>query len=122
MALNPSELKKGLDIVFKELQKIRKKLISDDEMKRIKNITKTDTVVDMYDPDHLMIYFGLNVLYNRNFSPKISKYVKELNSVTKIQLKDLANEIFQKEKSNIFIKGPLTSEEIISQSKDNKNT
>lgn len=107
MVLNPTELIKGLKIVLKELKKVKTELMTKDEMKKIINITKNETLYSLINPMDLLRYFGLNFLLNREYKPELFKEFEKIKSITRAQIQKIASKIFIKEKINLFIYGNI---------------
>jgi zinc protease len=105
MVLNPNELVKGLKIVLKELKKTKEELMTKDEMKKIINVTKNETLYSLTKPTELLTYFGINFLSNREYKPDIDAEFEKIKKITRAQVQKVAKEIFQKEKINLFIYG-----------------
>lgn len=105
MVLNPNELVKGLKILFRELRKTKDELASDEEMVKIVNVTRNETIFSLNKPVDFLTYIGVNCLANRNFELNIKKELVDLKKVTKKDIQDIAKKIFLKEKINLFIYG-----------------
>lgn len=103
MALHPNELINGINIVFRELEKIKKELITPEEKKNAVNALDTDDFPK--NPHSVMIYFGEGFLENRNFVPEYIDNRNYLNRITREKLKNICNQIFLKSKTNLFLYG-----------------
>ena len=108
MILNPEELITGLKIMLGQLKRIKKELITTDELKKIINVTKNDTLYSLATPMDVLKYFGINFLVNREFKPDVDKELYNIKKVTREQIRDVANEIFVEEKINLFIFGNVS--------------
>lgn len=108
MTINPSDLIMGLKIVFKELKKTKRKLISNEEMTKIYNISKNDSIYSLVKPSELLTYFGLNFLHNRNFNPDIDKELRKLKKIKPIDIQNVCKDIFVRDKINLFMYGNVT--------------
>jgi predicted Zn-dependent peptidase len=107
MVLNPSELIKGLKIVLKELKKIKNEPMTSQEMIKIINVTKNETIYTLVKPIDMLTYFGINFLLSRDFKPNIEKDFNDLKKVTRSQVQKVAKEIFVWEKINLFMYGNI---------------
>jgi len=105
MVLNPTVLIKGLEIVFNELHKIKTELMTKDEMKKIINVTKNQTIYSLTKPTELLTYFGIGFLTNREFKVNIGEEFIKLKTIKRSQIQKIAKKIFIKEKINLFIYG-----------------
>lgn len=103
--LNPTELVKGIQIILKELKKTKQKLMSDEEMKKIINVTKNETIYLLSNPISVLKTCGISYLEDRNFKLNIKKDFSELEKITKEQIRDLAKKIFVWKKINLFLYG-----------------
>ena len=105
MVLNPAELVKGLKILMKELKNIKTDKISNDEMVKIINVTKNESLYSLTNPLEMLIYFGLSALSNKRFKPNLKKDIAELKKITDNQIQNVAKEIFIRDKINLYIYG-----------------
>lgn len=105
MILNPVELFKGLKIMLRELKKTKNELMTKEELIKIVNLTKNETVYSLTTPMEMLRYFGLNFLANREFKPNLDQEFASIKSVSREQIRDVADEIFDRNKINLFIYG-----------------
>lgn len=105
MVLNPIELVKGLKIMLKELKKTKNELMTKEEMKKIINVTKNETIYSLSTPGDILTYFGLNFLMNRDFKFDLDKSLINLKKITRANVQKVANQIFIRDKMNLFIYG-----------------
>lgn len=105
MEVNPSELITGLKIIMKELKKTKTTLMSKEEMKKIINVTKNETMFSLISPIEILMYFGLNFINDRNFKPNIDENFLDLKKITRVNIQNIAKEIFVRNKINLFIYG-----------------
>lgn len=108
MVLNPVELVPGIKITLRELKRIKNKPISNDEMKKIKNVTKNNVLYSMTKPLEILTYFGINFLIDRNFKPDLVRNFQRLKKVTKGEILKISREIFIRDKINLFLYGNVT--------------
>lgn len=104
--MNPSELIKSLKIVLKELKKIKLEPITDNEMEKIINVTKNETLYSLERPIDMLTYFGINFLVHREFEPDFQNF-DELTKIKKDQIQETAKEIFISDKINLFMYGNI---------------
>ncbi|XWV26590.1 Zn-dependent peptidase [Tupanvirus soda lake] len=107
IVLSPTELIKGLGIVFTELKKTKDELMTKDEMKKIINVTRNETIYSLIKPTDLLMYYGINFLSNREYKPNLDREYEKLKLITRVQIQKVAREIFIKEKVNLFIYGNI---------------
>jgi len=108
MVVNPASLGRAVDIIFSELAKLKQQLITDEEMEKVINIAKNETIFSLVSPLDMMRFLGLNFIYDRAFKPDLNKEILEFKKVTKEQIKEISNKIFVKNKTNIFLYGNTT--------------
>ena len=107
LAVNPTEFIKCIKILFKELKKIKERLVSKDEHKKIINVTKNEEIFSMTRPVDMLTYFGLNFLSDENFKPNPKQDIRDLKKTTRENIKKTANQIFDRSKINLFVYGNL---------------
>ena len=107
LAVNPAEFVRGIKILFKELKKIKEKIISKEEHKKIINVSKNEEIFSLSKPIEILTYFGLNFLSNTNFKPNPKQDIKDLKKTTRENIKKTAITLFDKNKINLFVYGNL---------------
>lgn len=107
MVLNPEQLIVGLEIILKELSKIKRDLITNEEYTKIINVTKNNTIYSLIHPLEISKYFGLNFLFNRQYLTDLNKKLIKIKKITPMQIRDLAKKIFNKNKINLFLYGNI---------------
>ena len=99
-----------LELIFKELGKIRNKLVSIDEFKRAKEFYLGQLMLALEDTMEYMLWMGesmacLDKVYT------LEEVVKEVNKVSIEDLRQVAGQIFKHEKINLALIGPLGKEQ-----------
>ncbi len=107
LTLSPVELITSLKIIFAELRKLKNQEITNDDLTKIKNISKNEELFDIINPKDIMTHIGLNFLSNPNFNPSLKNDFKDLDTITKKHILQTAKKIFVKDKINIFIYGNI---------------
>lgn len=105
MILNPKYFVEGIKILMTELKKTKEELMTKDEMKKIINITKNDTLFALSKPLDILIFFGLNFLANKNYKPNFKKEIDNLKKITRVDVQKIATDIFVRNKINLFVYG-----------------
>lgn len=103
MAMNPDQLLTGINIIFRELEKMKKEPVTLEE--RSKAIDALDIDDFPEDAHSTLIYFGIGCLENRDFLPVYNDYHEKLSKITRDKLLKVANMLFQKNRTNLFIYG-----------------
>lgn len=96
----------ALEVIFKELSKIKKKLVSSSELTRAKEYCLSLLAMSLEDTMEHMIFLGASVATTK----KIKDYSQIKKAISKIkpqELKVVANDIFDKKKINISMVGPI---------------
>jgi len=107
MIINPTELVTGLKILMKELKRTKTELMHKNELIKIVNTSKNESMYSLTRPIDLLIYFGLNFLSNRKYKSDLKKEFTDLQKVTKADIRDIANEIFIRNRINLFMYGNI---------------
>lgn len=107
MIVNPTELNNALKILLKELKKTKEELMSPEELKKIINVTKNETIFSLVRPIDVLLYAGLNLLIDRKFVPNIEKEVETIKKIKRNQIKQIAKQIFVHNKINLFMYGNI---------------
>ncbi len=107
LVMNPVETIKGIKILMRELRKVKEELITKEEMTKITNHTKNETIFASTRPNDMLIYFGLNCLANRNFKPTIKTDFDDYLNIKREDIKDIANKLFVRNKINMYIYGNI---------------
>lgn len=107
MSIQPDKLIDGLKILFRELRKIKRNLILKEEMKKIYNITKNESIYALSKPIDYLVYFGLNFLYDRYFQADFEGDLKKLKKIKRTSIREIAKKIFVRNKINLFIYGNI---------------
>lgn len=79
-------------------------------MKKIVNLTVNQTWYSFIKPIDILTYFGISFLINRHYKLNLSHEFKKLKQITKEEIRDVANEIFVFDKTNLFIYGNVDSD------------
>ena len=98
-----------LELIFKELGKIKNKLVTIDEFKRAREFYLGQLMLALEDTMEYMLWMGesmacLDKVYT------LEEVIKELNRVTIEDLRKVAQQIFKREKINLALIGPLEKE------------
>lgn len=107
MIVNPAELTKGIKILLRELKKTKKEIMSKKEMQKIINVTKNETIFSLIRPIDVLIYCGLNLLLDKDFTPNIEAELENIKKIKRSQIQDIAKKIFIGNKINLFMCGNI---------------
>ncbi|MDD5505178.1 MAG: pitrilysin family protein [Candidatus Omnitrophica bacterium] len=98
-----------LELIFKELGKIKDKLVTVDEFKRAKEFYLGQLMLALEDTMEYMLWMGesmacLDKVYT------LEEVIKEVNRVSIEDLRKVAQQVFKREKINLALIGPLERE------------
>ncbi|MFH1354893.1 MAG: pitrilysin family protein [Candidatus Omnitrophota bacterium] len=100
----------AIRLVLKELRRIKKALVSEDEFKRAKDFYLGQTKLALEDTLNHMLWIGeTSATLDRAYS--LSDIIKEVNKVTREDLREVAQYIFQEKRLNLALIGPLRMSE-----------
>jgi len=118
--IDNQKINAAVDLILKELKKIKKELISQDEFRRAKEFYLGQLLLSLEDTlDHMLWIGESTATLDRVYSYK--DILKEINRLSRQDIKNVAQYLFKEEKLNLALIGPLEdkSEEIFSQLKLN---
>lgn len=98
-----------LELIFKELGKIKNKLVTIDEFKRAKEFYLGQLMLALEDTMEYMLWMGestacLDKVYT------LDEVTKEINMVSIEDLQKVAQQVFKRDKINLALIGPLEKE------------
>jgi predicted Zn-dependent peptidase len=105
--LSPDDLVFGIQVILKELKKIKKNLIDSEELKKVKNIANNEILFSLTKPLDYLIYYGLNFLENREYKPDPDHDINKIKKIKPDIIQKLSKTIFVKPKLNIFLYGNI---------------
>jgi len=97
----------ALSVIFKELERIKKTNVSADEFKRAKDYVLGQLLLGLEDTMDNMLWIAEEVT-TRNKVRTLKTIVDEFKKIKPADIKRLANIIFDKNKYNLAVVGPLT--------------
>lgn len=104
-ALNPKYLDRGIKIILKQLRSLKKELISDEELKKIKNMIISSAKTERTDPIDNLINYGINYLYDRDYKSDNGNFIKNIKNIRRNTVNKVACDFFLINKLNVFIYG-----------------
>ncbi len=108
---SPEALPVVLELVIKEIRKIKKNGISRKEMTRVKNQMKGNLMLGLESTSNRMSRLARDEIYfGRYFSPE--EIIHEINKVTPSQIQILTNHLFKTEYLSLAILGPVSKDVI----------
>ncbi len=108
--LKLEKINEGLQIITAELERITKELITDDELKKGKEMVRGRLALASESTNFLAQYFGTKFVLDREIET-FEEYLKNIDKVTREDVQAVAKELFKKEKYNLQIIAPLKDAE-----------
>ena len=103
--INPVNLKKGINIILNELKNVKMHPITNNELKKIINISKNEIIYSFMNPTKIMSYLGTNFIFDREYQADINQDIKKFEKTTQRDIQKIACQIFRDDKINLFIYG-----------------
>lgn len=94
----------GLEVILAELQILTKEKVTDDELKKAKEMIRGRIALQSESTNFLAEYFGTNFVLDRKVET-FDEILKKIDAVTKEELQNLAKELFSKDRYNLQIIG-----------------
>jgi len=100
----------AIELILKELTRIRENLVTEDEFKRAKDFYLGQLLLALEDTMDNMLWIGeTTVTQDKTYT--IADIISEVKKVTREDLKETAKQIFREEKINLALIGPLADGE-----------
>lgn len=104
--LKLEKVMEGLQVIKDELEKTAKEKVSEDELKKAKEIIRGKLAIRSESTNFLAEHFGTEFVLDRELE-SFEDYMKKIDSVTLEQIQEVAQELFRKENYNLQIIGPF---------------
>lgn len=104
------KLIKSLEVIIKELRRIKKMRVQDDEFQRAKDFYKGQLFMGLEDTLNRMIWIGEKLIV-KDINYNIDEIVDSINLVTPDMVRELARRVFKENNMNVAMVGPLTKKE-----------
>ena len=85
------------------IKNLKTSYIPEEEINKVKKIFETNNLFEINNPNNIMLFHGLNYLYNKKYN--IYDSVNFINKITPKIIKDFSTEFFLKKNMNVFIYG-----------------
>lgn len=111
------KIQKAIEIIIAEYKNLTKELVSDSELKKIKQFISGRITLGLESPDDIASWYGLQLVINHQQVKKIKPQTPEefkiaINKVTAQDIQALAKKIFNFNKLNLAIIGPYKDKKI----------
>jgi predicted Zn-dependent peptidase len=104
--LKLEKVEEGLKVILAELDKAVKEKVTDDELKKAKEMIRGRLALRSESTNFLAEYFGLDFILDRKIET-FEEYLKQIDKVTVEDVQAVAQELFKKERFNLQIIGPF---------------
>jgi predicted Zn-dependent peptidase len=105
-----SKAVEAVELILKELKKIKESSVSEDEFKRAKDYILGQLVIGLEDTMEQMLWLGEGMV-SKNKIRRANEVVKEIKRVTIKDIKRVAQDVFSEKRFNLAAVGPLTEEQ-----------
>ena len=96
----------GLEVILAELQLITQEKVTDEELKKAKEMIRGRIALQSESTNFLAEYFGTQFVLERKIET-FDSILQKIDKVTKEDLQNLAQELFVKENFNLQVIGPF---------------
>lgn len=97
---------KALQVILKELKKVKEKLVAQDEFKRAKEFYKGQLAIGLEDTLEHMFWIGeTTATLDKTYS--LADIIKEISRIKREDVRAVAKQILQEKKMNLALIGPL---------------
>lgn len=111
----------GMEVIVAELEKVAREKVTEDELKKGKEMIRGRLAIASESTNFLAQYFGTEFVLEGEIET-FEEYLKRIDEVTRADIQNVAEELFQKQKYNLQVLGPFKDknkfEEILSGSKN----
>lgn len=108
--LKLEKLKEGIKVIKEQLEKISSEKVSEEELKKVKEMERGRMALRVESTNFLAEYFGIKFLLDKKLET-FEDYLNKIDSVTPDDILNVSKEIFGKNKYNLQIIAPLKSPE-----------
>lgn len=96
----------GLEVILAELERIASEKVTDDELKKAKEMTRGRLAIREESTNFLAEYFATDFVLDRKVET-FEEFLENIDKVTKEDIQRVAKELFNKEKYNLQVVGPF---------------
>ena len=108
--IDNSKVYSAIPLILKELSKAKEELVSNDEFKRAKEFYLGQLKLGLEDTMEHMLWIGeTTATLDRTYS--LDEIIKEVNSVTRGDIREVARRLFTNDNLNLSLIGPLKGAE-----------
>lgn len=104
--LKLEKIEDALEVILAEMARIATEKVTDEELKKAKEMIRGRLAIRSESTNFLAEYFGINFILDRKIET-FDEYLKNTDAVTREDIQNVARELFKKEKYNLQIIAPL---------------
>ncbi len=104
--LKLEKVEEGLEVILAELQLVTAEKVTEDELKKAKEMIRGRMAIRGESTNYLAEYFGINFILDREIEV-FEETLKKIDAVTLDQVQEVAQELFKKENFNLQLIGPF---------------
>ncbi len=106
--LRLEKIEEGLQVIKDELEKIAKEGVTEEELKKAKEMERGHIALRSESTNFLATHFGTEYVIDRKIET-FDEYLKSIDQVTVEDVQNVAKELFRKENYNLQIIAPIKS-------------
>ncbi|MCF7820768.1 MAG: insulinase family protein [Candidatus Pacebacteria bacterium] len=96
----------AIEVIIKEFSKLKAELVTEDELKRAKELIKGRLALNLESSDEVASYYGRQTI-NRDKIISPEEFLKKIDKVSAKDIREVAKEIFTNDRLNLAILGPI---------------
>lgn len=104
--LKLEKVMEGLEVILVELLRTTKEKVTDDELKKAKEMIRGRLAIRQESTNFLAEYFGINFCLDKEIET-FDEILKKVDEVTTEDVKEVAMELFKPERFNLQVIGPF---------------
>ncbi|HLL60235.1 MAG TPA: insulinase family protein, partial [Candidatus Nitrosocosmicus sp.] len=108
---NLEKIKEGIKVIIAEHQKMSNGDINNDEFVRAKELIKGRLLLSLEDSSQVASFYGTKMLLEREIK-SVEDILSQIEKVTKEEITQVASDVFQPQRLNITLIGPVKQEEL----------
>lgn len=108
--LKLEKITEGLEVILAELLRTVQEKVTEDELKKAKEMIRGRLAIWQESTNFLAEYFGTKFVLDREIET-FEKYLKNIDAVTTQDVQEIAKELFQTQRFNLQIIGPFKDKE-----------
>lgn len=105
-----NKVEKSVEMILKELDKIKTSVVSDGEFQRARDYVLGQLQIGLEDTMEQMLWLGEGVVMKDKIR-RVVEVVKEVKKVTPADMKRVAKDILRENRYNLSVVGPLSSKQ-----------